>query len=65
MKSKQELFDIICDNKVDIEFCEKIVWLRQRKEGLNIFNEPVGVKLNKYKTTQEAIEAGLKGLELL
>lgn len=35
----------IVDYEINIEFCEKIVWLRPRTEGLSFLSEDVGIKL--------------------
>lgn len=35
----------IVDYEINIEFCEKIVWLRPRTEGLSFLSEDIGIKL--------------------
>lgn len=35
----------IIDYEINIEFCEKIVWLRPRTEGLSFLSEDIGIKL--------------------
>lgn len=35
----------IVDHQINIEFCEKIIWLRPRTEGIAMLSEDIGVKL--------------------
>lgn len=51
----------IIENEINIEFCDKIVWLRPRSDGLPFLSEDIGVKLkdvcnDKTKAVKRGIE---------
>lgn len=61
----QQVLDAILNNKVDLEFSPRIVWLRPRKNCLDIVNEPTGIKLKGHDSEESAVIAGLVKLGLL
>lgn len=44
-KENLDYLQFIVENQVNIEFCEKIIWLRPRTEGIAMLSEDIGVKL--------------------
>lgn len=51
----------IVEHQINIEFCDKIVWLRPRTQGLSFMSEDIGVKLkdvgnDKTKAVKKGIE---------
>jgi len=51
----------IIDYEINIEFCDKIVWLRPRTEGLSFLTEDVGIKLK--DVGGDKMEAVKKGID--
>ena len=50
----------IIDYEINIEFCDKIVWLRPRTEGLSFLTEDVGIKLKDVGGDRmEAVKRGI------
>jgi len=61
----EQVLNAILSNKVDLEFAPRIIWLRPRKDCLDIVNEPIGIKLKDYDSEESAVIAGLVKLGLL
>lgn len=51
----------IIDYEINIEFCDKIVWLRPRTEGLLFLSEDIGIKLK--DVGGDKMEAVKKGID--
>lgn len=51
----------IIDYEINIEFCDKIVWLRPRTEGLSFLSEDIGIKLK--DVGGDKMEAIRKGID--
>lgn len=50
----------IIDYEINIEFCDKIVWLRPRTEGLSFLSEDTGIKLKDVGGDKmEAVKMGI------
>lgn len=53
----------IVDYEINIEFCEKIVWLRPRTEGLSFLSEDIGIKLK--EVGGDKMEAVKNGIDMI
>lgn len=55
-----DILNLIAQHQIDVEWRPKALFIRKHKDGVDLANEPICIKLNKYSSKLEALEAGLK-----